>query len=341
MNGYERIRAALEGRTPDHVPVMLHNFMPAAEEAGYSQKQFRSEAAAIVESFTRAVERYGYDGILVDMDTTVLAGAVGVPVSFPDDEPAVIARPLLARIEDAADLEPARVGEYRYVQVLVEAVRRLVERFRGEIYVRGNCDQCPFSIATMMRGSAELMMDLCDEEKLPAILRLLDYGTDVTRQIVHLMADTGCDMISNGDSPAGPDLISPEMYARFALPYEQRIARESHARGLPYTLHICGDTTRILPSMLASGADCLELDYQTDAVVARDILAGRAAFIGNLDPSGVLRLGTPREVEAATGALLALFADTPRFILNAGCAMPRGTPPENVHAMIRTARQFG
>jgi len=34
MNGYERITAALRGERPDRVPVMLHNFMMAAREAG-------------------------------------------------------------------------------------------------------------------------------------------------------------------------------------------------------------------------------------------------------------------------------------------------------------------
>ena len=34
MNGCERIRAAVEGRRPDRVPVMLHNFLMAADEAG-------------------------------------------------------------------------------------------------------------------------------------------------------------------------------------------------------------------------------------------------------------------------------------------------------------------
>ena len=32
MNGRERIAAALRGERPDRVPVMLHNFMPAAPD---------------------------------------------------------------------------------------------------------------------------------------------------------------------------------------------------------------------------------------------------------------------------------------------------------------------
>jgi uroporphyrinogen-III decarboxylase len=40
-----------------------------------------------------------------------------------------------------------------------------------------------------------------------------------------------------------------------------------------------------------------------------------------------------------TRELAAVFAVPPRFILNAGCAIPATTPPENLRAMIRAARE--
>ena len=92
--------------------------------------------------------------------------------------------------------------------------------------------------------------------------------------------------------------------------------------------------------MLETGADGLELDYRTDAALAHQKMKDRAVFIGNIDPSGVLALGSPALVEQKTRELLNVFADTPRFILNAGCAIPPITPPENLRAMISTARSF-
>jgi uroporphyrinogen decarboxylase len=153
------------------------------------------------------------------------------------------------------------------------------------------------------------------------------------------MAAVGVDMLSNGDSPAGPDLISPRLYRQFALPYEQRMAALSHDLGLPYALHICGKTNLIIDDMIATGSDALELDYKTDVRLACERMKGRAAFIGNIDPSGVLALGTPALVEETTRSLLEVFAGNPRFILNAGCAIPPDTPAENLRAMIRVARE--
>jgi hypothetical protein len=131
--------------------------------------------------------------------------------------------------------------------------------------------------------------------------------------------------------------LEPRRYRDFALPWEKRLAEEAHRLGLPYALHICGRTDRILDDMLATGADALELDYKTDARLAHDRMRDRAVFIGNLDPSGVLALGTPAFVEEKTRELVATFADTPRFILNAGCAIPATTRGENLRAMIRRA----
>lgn len=338
MNGRRRIAAALRGERPDRVPVMLHNFLMAAREAGVSQRQFRRDPAAIAASFIRAVETYGYDGVLVDVDTCTLADALGVPVRYPDDDPAHSTGGVLADLAAASDLAPPDVGAHPRVQVWVEAVRLLRAHFRDEIHIRGNCDQAPFSLAGLMRGQADWLVDLLDPEQQEAAFALLGHCERAAAQFMTLMAGAGADMVSNGDSPAGPDVVSPAMYARYAQPSETRLAEQAHRLGVPYALHICGNTTRILEGMLATGADALELDYKTDAAAAHAAMKSRATFIGNIDPSGVLALGSPAEVECATRQLLELFADTPRFILNAGCAIPAGTPPENLRAMIRAAR---
>lgn len=338
MNGLQRIMAAMRGERPDNVPIMLHNFMMATREAGLTQAQYRSSPRNIADVFIRAVERYRYDGILVDLDTATLAGAVGVPVDYPEDEPARCVGGCLDDLAQVADLPPPEIEKNEAIAVWLEAVRLLKEHFGDEICIRGNCDQAPFSLASMMRGPQAWMMDLIDPDNREKIDRLLEYCAEATAQFLRLMAQTGAHMLSNGDSTAGPAMISPRMYRQFALPYEKRMADVAHAAGLPYILHICGDTGPILNDIVESGADGLELDYKTDVRAAHDALADSVCFLGNIDPSGILALGSVDQVERATTQLLEAFANTPRFILNAGCAIPATTPPENIEAMIRTGR---
>jgi len=339
VNGYQRISAALAGQWPDRRPVMLHNFMMAAREAGVPMHRYRSDPHAIARVFAASVEKYDYDGIIVDIDTATLAGAAGVPVHFPDEEPAVCHGSLIGSLEQVDRLEPVQLGREPRVQVWLEAVRILRRHFGGQVYLRGNCDQAPFSLAGMIRGLDGWLMDLMEEKNRERAHLLLEYAAGVTAQFIRLMAEAGADMVSNGDSSAGASLISPRLHRSFAHSYESRMAACAHECGRPWALHVCGNANRILPELAATGADAVELDYKTDVRLAHDSLGGAVAFIGNLDPTGVLACGTPALVEAKTRELLDVFADTPRFILNAGCALPADTPPENLRAMIRAARR--
>lgn len=339
MNGFERITAALKGERPDKVPVMLHNFMMAAREHGVTMAQYRTSPEVIAETFIAAIEKYKYDGVLVDIDTVTLAGAVGVPVDFPVNDAARSHKGNIENLEDVIHLKPVKVEDYEYIRIWLEAVRLLKDYFKNEIYIRGNCDQSPFSLASMMRGAQTWMLDLMmgTEEHLNL---LLEYCTDASSQFIYLMAQTGCDMVSNGDSPAGPEMISAEMYLKFAMPYEKRIVEVAHKAGKAYTLHICGNTDVILEYMLMTGADAFELDYKTDITRIYNTIRNTTTFIGNIDPSGVLALGTVDDVYKKTLELLSVYENSNRFILNAGCAIPPTTPPENLKMMIETARNF-
>jgi len=329
--------STLKGEPPDQIPIMLHNFLVAAREKKVNMGLFRENPRVIAEVFIYATEKYGLDGILVDLDTATLAGALGVPVDFPENEPARTHRGLLDSVDKISSLKPPQVENYKYIQIWLEAVRRLSEYFQDQIFIRGNCDQAPFSLASMLRGAEGFMTDLFLSEP-SSITELLDYCCEASSQFIRLMAQTGAHMVSNGDSPAGPDMISPELYAKYAMPYETKMVEEAHKAGMLYTLHICGNTELILDKMIQTGADALELDYKTDTKKSFDVLHNRATLIGNIDPSGVLALGTPGEVAKKTAELIEVFSHTNRFILNAGCAIPANTPEMNIWAMVDTAR---
>lgn len=312
--------------------------MMAAREAGITMRQFREDPRMIARCFGEAAERYRLDGIFVDVDTATLAGAVGVPVDFPEDSPARTHGSCLPALEAVRDLEPTDISQDPRIQIWTEAVAILVRDYGNEIFIRGNCDQSPFSLAGSMRCLDQWLMDVASQEDDELVHLLLEYCTGIVCQFLRLMAKTGAHMLSNGDSPAGPDMLSPRFYSIYALPYERRVAECSHGEGLPYLLHICGKTDRTLRQMVDVGADALEIDYKTNLQLAHDVLKDKITFVGNIDPSEVLARGTPELVKLKTEELLNMFADSPRFVLNSGCALPADTPPENIRAMLACLR---
>jgi MtaA/CmuA family methyltransferase len=338
MNGYQRIVTSLKGEWPDKRGIILHNFMYAAKDAGFTMKQYCTNAEIAAKTHIQAVEKYGLDGILWDIDTAVLASAVGVEVDFPENEPARVATHNLQTLEAISDLEIPDISKNERVQVAVEGLKILHNYFGDEIYLRGNADQASFSLASMMRSPAEWMMDLIMQPE--KCHQLLKFCTIVVKDFIKLLADAGAHMISNGDSPAGPEMISPEQYIEFALPYEKEIVSYSHELGLPYMLHICGNTELILDEMPKTGLDAVELDFKTDIRQIHEKYHDKITFSGNIDPSGIMANGTPEMVRQKATKLLELYKDSPRFIMNAGCAIPSSAPEENIRALVDVTRNF-
>jgi MtaA/CmuA family methyltransferase len=227
------------------------------------------------------------------------------------------------------------------IPALLEGVRLIANQVGREVAIRGNADQAAFDLACLVRGIEEFLMELASDSDSSAILRLLEICYQSHVAVHRALIRAGAHFTSLGDSLAGPDVISPGMFARWARPYEERLVKELASEGIFTVIHICGDTSRILD--LLSGYDfCgFELDYKTDAVRAKANVGAGHVLFGNIDPSGVIARGTPAMVREKTRELIALWKPGGLFVLNAGCAIPANTPEENVRALIATAREEG
>jgi uroporphyrinogen decarboxylase len=193
----------------------------------------------------------------------------------------------------------------------------------------------------MVRGIEEFLMELIEQPDNPRIAQLMEVCYQSHLAVHRALAKAGAHLTSMGDSLAGPDVTSPRMFQRFARPYEERLVADLAADGIFVVIHICGDTSRIL-DQLAEYAPCgFELDYKTDAQKAKRTVGKCHALFGNIDPSGVLAQGTVAQVREATRELIAIWKPEGRFILNAGCAIPPTAPPENIHALVEAAKEFG
>ena len=93
-----------------------------------------------------------------------------------------------------------------------------VRHFGREVFVRGNCDQAPFSLASMMRGAADWMMDLMDEGSRERAERLLDHCAEAGQQFIRLMAATGAHMVSKATARPRRTSSRPGSTARSPSP---------------------------------------------------------------------------------------------------------------------------
>lgn len=165
---------------------------------------------------------------------------------------------------------------------------------------------------------------------------MLRIAAEQAARFAVLQVEAGADIIGIGD--AATSLISPDMFREYALPYQKRIVEAVHAAGGKTKLHICGNTTNVLPLMLETGTDIIDLDWMVDLKRARALAEGKnVVYSGNYDPVAVLLQGTPERVREAVLSCAAICPD--RYISSAGCEVPRDTPPENLLAVAEAVKE--
>ena len=65
-----------------------------------------------------------------------------------------------------------------------------------------------------------------------------------------------------------------------------------------------------------------------------------ALAMGNLDPVGCMKMGTPEGVYFATTQLLGKTSGHRNFVLSTGCDVPPHVAPENINAFYRALQDY-
>jgi uroporphyrinogen decarboxylase len=342
MNSIERTYTVLSGGIPDRVPVELHNFMVTARVMGVTDfAAFFKDGEAMAEAQIMTWKRFGHDILCLENGTAALAQACGVEVVYQQSSAPVATRPAIDSLDDIEKLRVPDPDTDPILSELLKATRIVVKEIGEKAFIIGRGDQGPFSLACEIRGMERFMMDLATCEEPEKIHRLLEYCLEVSRRYCAAQVESGAHLTSIGDSPSGPDLLSPRMYRKFAWPYVKKLASDLHEKGVRLSYHICGNATPIIEDMVNSGADVLEIDQKADQKICKAAAAGKTTLLGPVDPGEVLARGTPEQVTEKCREAIANLAPGGRFILGPGCALPATTPDENIHAMIESAKQFG
>jgi len=92
------------------------------------------------------------------------------------------------------------------------------------------------------------------EEDPTPIHALIDYCRKACAAFAKAQKRNGAHATSIGDAFAGPSLISPVLYRKFALQPETALTKEVQDFGIPLSIHICGNTASIISDMGKTGA---------------------------------------------------------------------------------------
>lgn len=331
MNPWEMTRALLAGQRTDRLLCMPIFMLYAAELEAVRYSDYVRDYRIAVRCQIRLVEEFGIDCVSCCSDPVRETADCGAELDFYDNAPPRARTLVLERKETLATLrQPDPLGGGRMTD-RVEACRLFREQVGGQVPILGWVEG-PMAQAADLRGMTHLMMDFYDD---PAwVGELFDWVTELEIAFARAQIQAGADFIGVGDAAAS--LVSAQVYETMILPREQRLIAAIREAGAFTRLHICGNTTHLLPYLQASGAEIIELDHPCDITHARKLLGPRTVLMGNFDPVNELYNVTPEVVWRACERSHRTLGDP--YILAAGCEVPAGTPRRNIEAMVQYAR---
>lgn len=332
MTGRERVLRHLCGELVDRLPLMPITMQFACDCLGANYLEYETDYRVLVEAQIEVARDFGFDYVNTMSDPAREAADCGATVVYPPNQPAALDeseallrdKAALGRLEIPDPLKGKRMSNG------LAALRSFRDRIGGEKLIEGWIEG-PCAEAADLRGINTLMLDLIDDPVF--VCCLFEFCVEMELRFARAQVDAGAELIGIGD--AATSLVGPRHYRERVFPYEKRLVEGVRALGVPVRLHICGNTRPILREMGALGCDIVDLDFLAPVEDGRAAMGPNQVLLGNIDPVRVLLEGMPGNVES--GLEKCHRAAGSRYIVGAGCEVPRDTPEENLHAMRRYA----
>lgn len=328
MTAKENLMAYLAGEAGAETPFMPIFMRFCARHTGTCFRDFILAADAHCASNIRTARDFSSCWVNVMSDPYCELSAYGAEIHYPADSMPMEEIVLMDSVEKLRGL--ARIdfaGNARAVGRL-EQLRRYRAVCRDEFLITGWVEG-PLAEYCDLRSMGNAFLDLYDEPGLvrQAIAVILENA----REFIRLQVEAGADCIGIGDAACSQ--VSPEVYREFAFAGEKMLVELIHELGAVAKLHVCGNTTAILPDMIRTGADIIDVDHLVrDMTPFYPLLGPGQVLCGNLDPVSVVQDGTPAQIRAAAARLVA--ASGRRLIVSAGCEITPDTAPAHILAMV-------
>ena len=267
------------------------------------------------------------------MDLSVEAEAFGSPVHYSDDEVPTVQAAIVHDEEEADALEIPEVGAGRTGEC-IKGIQLACETITDRPVFAGIIG--PYSLAGRLLDMTEIMI-LCYEEP-EMVETVLEKVTEFLCEYAKAFKAVGANGIVMAEPAAG--LLSPNLINEFSTPYVNKIREAVEDDEFMIMYHNCGNVVPLMNQMKEVDAQAYSFGNAIDLVKALEVIPQDRIVIGNLDPAGVLRNGTPELVRQETRKLMEACAKYPNFIAASGCDIPPMTPFENLDAFFEEVEKF-
>ena len=321
------------------VPVLS---FPSIQLLGITVKDLINDSDLQARGMKAVADRTPNAGASVSlMDLSLEAECFGAPIRFSDDEVPTVTGPVISteveedeRMEQAEALEIPEIGAGR-TQIYIDAIEKVMGMIEDRPVFAGVIG--PFSLAGRLLDVTQSLIYCYEEPDMVHVV--LETCTQFIIKYINAYKAVGANGVVIAEPLAG--LLSPALAQEFSGDYSKRIVEAVRDENFAVIFHNCGNTANItLESMFSNGANAYHFGNAVDMAEIMDKAPADIICMGNVDPAGEFRNGTPESIRATTLAVMEQCCKHPNFVISSGCDIPPLSSWDNIDAFFAAVDEF-
>ncbi|TCK21303.1 MtaA/CmuA family methyltransferase [Pseudonocardia endophytica] len=340
MSSRERMVAAITMKElPDQVPCVPLLMTRGLREGGVTCDVAQRDPEAAAQAKIKALKKFGGDVLIPGTDLFTPVENLGAELDYlPYAQPSLVKHPTPTK-EDFYRLR----DEYHSKGFNPDAGRLRTIAAEAQVYVREGYKNThvlvtpvggPITTAQLMTGSSEFLTYLdTDPEYAHEVIEL---ALDCVKNVVRMMFEAGLDACNILDPFNSSDILPPEVYREFGLPYQKRLFSYINEIGGLGLTHTCTFTQPIWRDIADNGCVNFNGDMYPGMDHTKRVIGGEISLMGTLSPFSTLVHGSTEDVANEVKKLAAEVGYNGGFVCMPGCDIDWNVPEENMHAMIDT-----
>ncbi len=336
MTTIDNIRACVELRVPHRLPVfcLSQEFDARYNELTYSE--YIRDAETVVQAQLNVLAKFGWDWSWLHLDDTLEFEPLGVGVAAGENIVPATADYLPFTRKQLKALKVPNPKTAARMPLLLDAIAGLREARGDQTCITGRV-AAPFSAVTLIFGMQESFYTMMDNPRL--FRDALKFAEEQALAWGLAQIEAGAHALWYGDCNASMHLISPAQFEQWALEPCKRVSDAFKQAGAFVFLHNSEENLEGLRLQALTEPSALSSGPGLDRAVVAGEFAGRICTLGNIDPIGLLQLGSASQVAAETDRQVRLMGRG-GMIFNSGECVPREAKAPNLHTMADSARKI-
>ena len=314
-------------------PMPILSF-PSISLLNVSVRELTSNSDLQAQGMKLIAERHDTLASVSMMDLSVEAEAFGANVHFSEDEVPTVVGALITCPEEADSLEVPSLDAGR-CSIYLDAIKKAKELITDRPVFAGVIG--PFSLAGRLMDVSEAMINCYVEPEM--VHTVLEKVTQFLISYILEYKKNGANGVVMAEPLAG--MLSPALAAEFSSEYVKKIVDAVQSDDFILIYHNCGNNVLLMiDSILETNASAYHFG---NAIKMADMLAKvpeNIVVMGNVDPAGQIKEGTPESVKNATKDIMSECCSNSNFVISSGCDIPPASSWANIDAFFDAVKEF-